>query len=194
MLIIPAVCSPTDVKARYEAGTITTRETTYDSNGYVPHFNDCSNERPIIRNATSLSREETDWLEKRRANTVQALRDFLARANISGFDTNSYIDSIRQNTSEMPNVAIALSGGGYRALMHGAGVVSAFDNQTQNSTLPGHVGGLLQTSTYLSGLSGGSWLVGSLYIPKLKPVQEIFRMDPNDTMSLWQLDNSVIKG
>ncbi|OAL57301.1 FabD/lysophospholipase-like protein [Pyrenochaeta sp. DS3sAY3a] len=128
MLIIPVVCSPTDVKARYEAGTITTRETTYNSNGY-------------------------------------ALRDFLARVNISGFDTNSYIDSIRQNTSEMLNVAIALLGGGYRALMHGAGVVLAFDNQTQNLTLPGHDGGLLQTSIYLSGLPGGSWLSASALLP-----------------------------
>ncbi|OAL45800.1 hypothetical protein IQ07DRAFT_519219, partial [Pyrenochaeta sp. DS3sAY3a] len=57
-----------------------------------------------------------------------ALRDFLARVNISSFNTNFYINSIRQNTSKMLNVAIALLESGYRALMHRAGVVLAFNN------------------------------------------------------------------
>lgn len=191
---MPPVSSTTSVQSRYGVETFTKRRGDNNSNSYAPQSNDCSSPRPTVRNATSLSPEETDWLEKRRTNTVWAIRDFLARANISDFDTDAYIESMKQNISAMPNVAIAISGGGYRALMHGAGVISAFDNQTQNSTLPGNIGGLLQASTYLSGLSGGSWLVGSLYIPKLKPVQEIFRMDPNDANSLWQLDNSIIKG
>ncbi|KAH7382114.1 lysophospholipase catalytic domain-containing protein [Pyrenochaeta sp. MPI-SDFR-AT-0127] len=188
------ISSPTNVQSPYGVGAFTKREGDNDSDGYVPQSSDCLNARPTIRNATSLSLEEIGWLEKRRANTVWAIRDFLARVNFSDFDTNAYIESISQNISALPNVAIAVSGGGYRALMHGAGVISAFDNQTQNSTLPGHVGGLLQASTYLSGLSGGSWLIGSLYIPKLKSVQEIFTMNPNDATSLWQLDNSIIKG
>ncbi|KAH8698062.1 lysophospholipase Plb3 [Phaeosphaeriaceae sp. PMI808] len=174
--------------------TFTKRERDINSDGYAPHPADCPVSRPIIRNPISLSPEETAWLGKRQANTLWAIRDFLARANITGFDSNAYIEKIGQNASALPNIAVAVSGGGYRALMHGAGVISAFDNRTHNSTLPGNIGGLLQASTYLSGLSGGSWLVGSLYIPKLRSVQDIFRMNPNDTNSLWQFDNSIIEG
>ena len=142
----------------------------------------------------SLSPEEEGWLKKRQVNTAWAIRDFLARVNIGDFDSNAYIEDIKKNASALPNIGIAVSGGGYRALMHGAGIISAFDNRTQNSTQPGHVGGLLQATTYLSGLSGGSWLVGSLYIPKLRSVQEISRTDSNDTASLWQFENSIIEG
>lgn len=187
-------CAPRDIQALYEEGIVVKREGINDPDGYVPQANDCPNDRPTIRNATSLSRQEKDWLDKRQANTVSALRDFLARVNISGFDSNAYIEDIQKNISAMPNIAIAVSGGGYRALMYGAGVISAFDDQTKNSTLPGHIGGILQASTYLSGLSGGSWLVGSLYIAKLQSVQDILSMNPDDTTSLWQFDNSIIKG
>lgn len=162
--------------------------------GYAPYAVDCPNPRPTIRNSTSISPEETIWLEKRRNNTIWAIRDFLSRANISGFDTNSYMDEISNNATALPNIAIAVSGGGWRAHMNGAGTIAAFDNSTTNSTSPGHVGGLLQAATYLAGLSGGSWLVGSLYAPQLKSVQELYRMDPNASDSLWQFDNSIVKG
>lgn len=78
--------------------------------------------------------------------------------------------------------------------MNGAGGLAAFDNSTTNSTSPGQVGGVLQSATYLAGLSGGSWLVGSLYVPLLTSVQTLYRMDPNAPNSLWQFDNSIIKG
>ncbi|KAH7108831.1 lysophospholipase Plb1 [Dendryphion nanum] len=45
------------------------------------------------------------------------------------------------NATVLPNIAIAISGGGWRALMNGAGAVAAFDNRTTNSTLVGQVGG-----------------------------------------------------
>jgi len=59
----------------------------------------------------------------------------------------------------------------------------------QNSTNQGQLGGLLQATTYLTGLSGGSWLVGSLYVNNFTSVQDIINAG-----SLWQFDNSVLKG
>ncbi|KAH7067710.1 lysophospholipase, partial [Paraphoma chrysanthemicola] len=162
--------------------------------GYAPYAVDCPQPRPAIRNSTSISPEETSWLEKRRNNTVWAIRDFLSRSNISGFDPNNYLDKIAENGTALPNIGIAMSGGGWRAHMNGAGAIAAFDNTTTNSTSPGHVGGLLQAATYLSGLSGGSWLVGSLYVPQLRSVQELYRMDPNASDSLWQFENSIFEG
>jgi lysophospholipase len=83
--------------------------------------------------------------------------------NISGFDAASYMNGISNNVSSLPNIGIAVSRGGYRALQNGAGFLAAADNRTINSTNSGQIGGLLQATTYLSVLSGGGWLVGSMY-------------------------------
>lgn len=47
------------------------------------------------------------------------MRDLLGRINISGFDADAYISDHAQNFSALPNIAIAVSGGGYRALLNG---------------------------------------------------------------------------
>jgi len=108
------------------------RATMQAPDNYAPAAVDCPSTRPTIRLAASLSDNETAWLEARRNNTVWAMRNFLGRANITGLDTNAYIDSIAHNASELPNIGIAISGGGYRALMNGAGALAAFDNRTTN--------------------------------------------------------------
>ena len=92
------------------------------------------------------------------------MRDLLSRLNITGFDASAYITNNAQNTTALPNIAIAFSGGGYRAMLNGAGALQAFDDREAAGTVPGHLGGLLQASTYVAGLSGGSWLVGSIYV------------------------------
>ena len=78
-----------------------------------------------------------------------------------------------------------------RALMVGAGVLQAFDNRTANSTNARQLGGLLQSATYLAGLSGGSWLVGSLYINNFTTVSAL---RDNTDGSLWEFGNSVLEG
>lgn len=127
---------------------------------------------------------------------MSAMKTLLGRLNITGLDTDSYIDSAANNVSALPNIAIAVSGGGYRALMNGAGAIAAFDNRTANSTGKGHLGGLLQSSTYLAGLSGGSWLVGSLYINNYTSVQHILDVDTSASNSgaVWQFGNSILEG
>jgi lysophospholipase len=148
----------------------------------------------MVQSAATLSSDEAIWLPIRRNNTIYALRDFLSRSNISGFNTNQYIDSVATNPSELPTIGIAVSGGGYRALMVGAGALAAFDNRTTNSTATGQLGGLLQASTYLSALSGGSWLIGSLYMQNFPSVQEVVTGPPSGFGSLWQFENSILQG
>lgn len=121
------------------------------------------------------------------------MRDFLGRLNIEGLDTNAYIDEHSSNASALPNIGIAVSGGGYRAMLNGAGVVQAFDDRTENSTSAGHLGGLLQSSTYIAGLSGGSWLVGSLYTNNFSSISDILAYE-GDGSSLWQFGNSIFEG
>ncbi|KAM0260061.1 hypothetical protein ACHAQJ_002985 [Trichoderma viride] len=162
--------------------------------GYTPARVPCPANRPTIRAATGLSRNETDWLPHRTNNTVSALKDVLSRANISDIDTDRYIDNLTSIGTGLPRVAIAISGGGYRALMNGAGALAAFDNRSTNATETGHLGGLLQSATYLSGLSGGSWLVGSLYVQNFTTVESIIFSTSGFLSTLWQFDNSILDG
>lgn len=119
------------------------------------------------------------------------MKDFLGRLSIPSFDAASYIDHHAGSVSELPNIAIAVSGGGYRALTNGAGALKAFDSRTENATTTGHLGGLLQSATYLSGLSGGGWLLGSIYLNNFTTVSALQTHEPGD---LWQFSRSIIKG
>ena len=155
--------------------------------GYAPAVVPCPGVKPTIRLADALSKNETDWLAKRRAITVDPMIDFLKRASIDGFDAEAYIKKVAPGVKDLPNVAIAVSGGGYRALMNGAGFVAAADSRTPGSTGDGGIGGLLQSSTYLAGLSGGGWLVSSIFVNNFTTVPAL-RDGP------WQFDNSILKG
>lgn len=157
--------------------------------GYTPAAVDCPSTRPSIRSADRLSDAETQWLQKRRPNTVDPMRELLVRAGISGFDAGQYIDNHRNNISSLPNIAISFSGGGYRALLNGAGALAAFDNRTQNATSRGHLGGLLQAATYTSALSGGGWMLGSIFANNFSSVENILNHD-----DVWQFQNSLFSG
>ena len=124
------------------------------------------------------------------------MRDLLSRMNIQGLDTDNYINTHRHNASALPNIAIAASGGGYRAMLNGAGVIEAFDSRTPNSTAQGQLGGLLQSATYVAGLSGGGWLMGSLYSNNFTSVYDIVSQDTDSDSSgsVWQLGNSIFVG
>ncbi|KAI9621583.1 hypothetical protein H4Q26_015589 [Puccinia striiformis f. sp. tritici PST-130] len=60
----------------------------------------------------------------------------------------------------LPNVGLALSGGGPRAALIGAGMVHAFDDRNPDAVRAG-TGGIIQLANYVTGLSGGSWFTGS---------------------------------
>jgi hypothetical protein len=157
--------------------------------GYTPLGADCARNRPVIRSAVTLSPDETTWLLKRRNHTVQSMKDLLSRLTITDFDAAAYIARYANNASAMPNIGIAVSGGGYRALMNGGGALQAFDSRTENATAQGHLGGLLQSSTYLAGLSGGGWLLGSIYINNFTTVTAL-----RDSGTVWAFDNTILEG
>ncbi|GFG02445.1 hypothetical protein IFM5058_00939 [Aspergillus udagawae] len=160
--------------------------------GYAPANVSCPATRPSIRGAGSLSPNETAWLEIRRNNTVQPMKDLLRRLNLTSFDAASYIDRVSSNASNLPNIAIAVSGGGYRALTNGAGAIKAFDNRTKGSTESGQLGGLLQAATYVSGLSGGGWLVGSVYLNNFTTISDL--QSGGSDGDLWQFSTSILEG
>jgi lysophospholipase len=110
---------------------------------------------------------------------------------LGDFDGVAYINKVANNGSLLPNIGIAVSGGGYRALMNGAGALKAFDSRTPNSTGAGQLGGLLQSATYLSGLSGGSWLLASIYINNFTTISALQTHTPG---AVWQFGNSIFEG
>lgn len=155
--------------------------------GYTPSRVDCPSTPPVVRSASSLSSQENAWLQRRRPYTIAAMHALLEKIGIPGFDAGAYLDDHSYDPSTLPNIGIAMSGGGWRALQSGAGALQAFDNRTNS----GKLAGLLQSSTYLAGLSGGSWLVGSLFMNNFTTVTAL-RDEP--TGDVWQFDQSVFVG
>ncbi|KAK1148831.1 Lysophospholipase 1 [Aspergillus melleus] len=157
--------------------------------GYAPDNVTCPSTRPSIRPAGKLSANETDWLKIRREETLKPMKDLLGRLNLTSFDAKSYIDRHSKNISNIPNIGIAVSGGGYRALTNGAGAIKAFDSRTNNATAEGQLGGLLQSATYVSGLSGGSWLLGSIVINNFTTVTAL-----QEDERVWDFSKNILEG
>ena len=105
---------------------------------YQPESAKCPN-TPLVRDAGELGPEEAAYVSSRKEKADAALADWLQKQG--AFSTDS-----------QPTVALASSGGGYRAQLAGAGVVKAFDARDSNTS----VSGLFQALTYHSGLSGKS--------------------------------------
>jgi lysophospholipase len=150
------------------------------SGGYAPEAGACP-DTPLIRNARDISDGEHNFLRKRHSVTDAALKDFLKRANMTGFNVDNFINSYS------PTVALAFSGGGYRAMLSGAGAVKAMDIRTPNTTGVGQVGGLLQSATYMAGLSGGSWLLGSVIVNNFTTISDL-----QHSKNLWDLRHNIL--
>ena len=160
------------------------------TNGYAPGNISCPDGR-LIRNATGLSQNETEWLKKRSPIARDALQDFLTRgtANFSSADLLKKLFSDDQN---VPKVGIAASGGGFRAMLSAAGMVAAMDNRTHGAIENG-LGGLLQSATYFAGLSGGNWLTTTLAWNNWTSVQDILdNLSNTNTSTIWDLEDSVL--
>ncbi|KAI8995074.1 lysophospholipase, partial [Gaertneriomyces semiglobifer] len=125
-----------------------------------------------------ISPEEEQWVSAKRTASIPAWRDYLMRANISGLNINDFTSGPR-----LPNIAISISGGGYRAMLGGASVLNAFDVRNETAAAAG-TGGVLQIASYLGGLSGGAWLVSSLAIADFAPLTSMF--------GAWDLDTNLI--
>ncbi|KAJ6783049.1 hypothetical protein PWT90_01871 [Aphanocladium album] len=200
LLASPAIAAVADVTARdlrtadlnpEDVEFMLRRATAQAPDGYAPAEVTCPKTRPFIRDSSSsvLSPEEKAWLPMRRQETISHIKDFLKRAAIPNFDSDQYLKDVTSNSSALPNIGIAVSGGGYRAMLNGAGAIKAFDSRSAGSTDKGNLGGLLQSATYLSGLSGGGWLVGSIYTNNFTTVQAAV-----DSKEIWQFGQSILEG
>lgn len=174
-------------------GDVTRRAAPEGPSGdYAPATVDCPRQKPTIRGASTLSDSEQEWLRSRRPKTLEPMMEFLRNSGLTDFDAAGFVNTHSRNFSMVPNIGIAVSGGGYRALMNGAGFLAAADARTPGSTDRGGLGNLLQATTYLSGLSGGGWLVGSMFANNFSSVVQL--RDGHPDSSLWQFSNSIFQG
>ncbi|KJK86458.1 Lysophospholipase [Metarhizium anisopliae BRIP 53284] len=127
------------------------RATDQSPKGYAPSPVDCPTSRPKVRDGGSLSSQEREWLPKRRNETVAPIRELLKRIAIPDFDSDAYLKNAASDPTALPNIGLAVSGGGYRAMLNGAGAVAAWDSRSTGSQTKGNLGGLLQSATYISG-------------------------------------------
>lgn len=139
---------------------------------------------PLVREfsptSQALGAKEVDYFTTRKSSVITGQwSDWLGDGSSIGYSLSAFAGSL-------PNVSIAISGGGYRAAQYGAGVLSALD--ARNSTAKGAgTGGLLQVSSYLSALSGGSWLTGSLYLNDFPMIRDLV-LGNGGSLNGWLLD------
>ncbi|CDZ98760.1 phospholipase b [Phaffia rhodozyma] len=126
---------------------------------YAPYNVACGSNVTFIREATGISDVESEHIQTR----LQPDRflNYLASINITASDLNLNLTT-SSNTSASPNVALAYSGGGYRAMINGAGGLWGTDSRHTEAVDAG-TGQIGQVASYMAGLSGGSWMLTSYY-------------------------------
>lgn len=149
---------------------------------YAPRQTSCP-DGSILRKASKIAQDEKDYILQRHLLTTPALKNFLSSvSNLTDFDADSFFSAATRNIS----IALAFSGGGTRAMLCGAGELMALDNRTSALNEKG-LGGLLQSSSYILGISGGSWLVGTLALNDWITIESVLRPD----LKLWNISDSI---
>lgn len=147
------------------------------SGNYAPSKVPCPTSR-LVRDGSSMSVNETEYIKARKIVTWTAMEEFLSRTKLS-----DYKDLFEDGY--VPNMGLAFSGGGYRAMIDGAGRLSAFDWRNPAANESGQLGGLFQAANYITGLSGGSWLVGGLALNNFPTVFDQWH-------DVWNLEDHLL--
>lgn len=149
------------------------------SESYAPVHVDCPPDVDLTRSAAAgLHPDEETWLHNRKQVVAGALGQYLTNANLKDFDIDKYVSGINaSNFAAVPGIGVAVSGGGYASAILGTGLLRALDDREEVSVKAG-TGGLLQSLSFVSGQSGGSWFV-STWIANNLPVAE-------DLLDYWQ--------
>jgi lysophospholipase len=117
-----------------------------ESSLYAPISADCP--ATLVRPAVGLNCDEATYLIRRKAIADVALKKWLMKTNKAFGNTT---------LAKLPTIALTTSGGGYRSLLLGAGVIQGLDARDSNVS----TSGLFDAITYQAGLSGGAWLLSS---------------------------------
>ncbi|KAM0793568.1 hypothetical protein ACM66B_001004 [Microbotryomycetes sp. NB124-2] len=146
---------------------------------YAPQLRQCPSNGTILSSTGSpldgtqtLFPAEQAYLRQRR-QAVRSLWSSYLGSNDTGYNATQIINN-------QPKMSIAISGGGLRASLYGAGSLSALDQRNETT-----LGPILQLADYLAGLSGGSWTVSSVTMNDLRPSYELATQE-------WLLDLDIL--
>ncbi|THV07356.1 phospholipase B [Dendrothele bispora CBS 962.96] len=136
--------------------------------------------REFTASNQSLNPQEAEYVATRLNTTIaDAWKDWLGSGDQLGYNVSSF-------QGVFPKIGLALPGGGLRAAQWGASSLSALDARNESSKAAG-TGGLLQVSSYLTGLSGGSWITGSIFFNNFPGFNDLVFGNGND-LGGWLLD------
>lgn len=118
---------------------------------YAPSVNVECPTTPLLRNFTTdtqaLNEDELAYIQSRDDNILPtAWRNWVGNGSLIGYNISDF-------QGHYPRIGIAACGGGLRASLYDVGVLSGFDARNESSVAAG-TGGLLQVTSYLTGLSG----------------------------------------
>lgn len=126
------------------------------ASSYAPTTASCP-ETALVRSADGISSSEESYIASRKANADTALTSWLAAA----------LPSV--DTSSLPTIALSISGGSFRSLLTGAGVIQALDSRDSTAS----TAGLYQALSYHAGLSGGAWLLSAMAAGNWPTISEL---------------------
>ncbi|KAM0788024.1 hypothetical protein ACM66B_006223 [Microbotryomycetes sp. NB124-2] len=163
---------------------------------YAPEYVPCPTDGTGLRLSgvanvnQSLNPLEQTYTNARKQVADAAMTDWITRNNLVSvvFGDNSVV-----NTSlTLPKLALSASGGGFRASVVGAAWLDVLDGRNNNGTKG--LQGLLQSATYMSGLSGGSLLLASVILNEMPDLYELVQGPvDNSTTGSWNLDFDLLQ-
>ncbi|GME28808.1 hypothetical protein GTA08_BOTSDO07975 [Neofusicoccum parvum] len=119
------------------------------ASAYGPVDATCPTTAVVRASADGVNSDEAAYVATRKPIAQEALLAWLTKID----PAYAALDS-----SSLPTLGLTTSGGGYRSMLTGGGVVQGLDKRDSNVS----TSGLYQAFTYQAGLSGGSWLLSSL--------------------------------
>lgn len=167
--IIVLALSLSSLSSAQNAGTIA---------ALTPSAAPCASGFELVRLAgavsnQSLSPSEAAYVSTRNSQVLpNAWKAYLQNVQGTNVTLPDYVLSALNGSGTAPKLGLATSGGGYRAAIFGAGVINALDSRNSSSQKAG-TGGLLQAASYISGLSGGSWLLTSFAQSNFPTIQDL---------------------
>jgi lysophospholipase len=123
-----------------------------------PDFSTTSLLRTWTPQTQSLHPQEEEYINTRTQNVLpNAWKDWIGNGSRMGYDLSDL-----NLTNAFPKIGITCPGGGLRAALFAAAALSGLDARNQTAKSAG-TGGLLQVSSYISGLSGMCYILTSSF-------------------------------
>jgi lysophospholipase len=191
----------------------TSKKINIDSS-YAPTSTACPT-GPLVRTSTAINPDESEYIQKHQKSNQLAWVNWLSSSKGPNLDAEGGFQgdlaSYLSDVNNLPKVAIAMSGGGLRAQvsklstmsfysilkclhseqkLNGIGYLQGLDSRNSTAVSRG-TGGFLQLVSYVAGLSGGGWGVGSLAINDWPTPQSLLDNTYNLSDGLASIGNTT---